>query len=76
MKIQIGERIAATPELDSVHGRVICHCGARGMGYWATTQVKELSPVIDIMSVADVVEDTQSHTLVIVLARLCEPDGT
>jgi len=60
VKIQSEERLAATSELNSAPGLVTNRREARGMGYWAATQVKGLSLEIDIVSVVDtfhVVED-------------------
>jgi len=55
VEIQPEERPATTSELNLAPGGVTCHREARGMGYWAATQVKGLSPEITIISVADVV---------------------
>ena len=55
VKIRPGVRVASAPELNSAPGGVTCHRDARGMGYWAATQVKGLSPEITIVSEADVV---------------------
>jgi len=46
VKIQSGERLAITPELTFAPDRVTCLREAKGSGYRATTQVKELSPEI------------------------------
>ena len=64
VKIQPEERLATTLEQNLASG-LVTGCGeARGMGYWAATQVKELSPEIFIVSVADVVHVTEGSTLV------------
>ena len=55
VKIQSGGRLATVPELNPAPGGVTCHREARGMGYWATTQVKGLSPEITIVSEVDAV---------------------
>ena len=46
VEIQHGERLAITPELTFAPDRVTCLREAKGAGYRATTQVKELSPEI------------------------------
>ena len=64
VKIQPEERLATTSELN-LASCLVTGCGeARGMGYWAATQVKELSPEIFIVSMADVVHVTEGSTLV------------
>jgi len=55
VQVQPEGRLAIASELKPAPGRVIYHREARGMGHWATTQVKGLSPEITIISVADVV---------------------
>ncbi|MBT9161066.1 MAG: hypothetical protein DDT27_01440 [Dehalococcoidia bacterium] len=55
VKIQSEERLATTSELNLAPSPVMGCREARGMGYWAATQVKGLSPEITIVSVADVV---------------------
>jgi hypothetical protein len=51
VKIQPEERLAATSELKpSTQVLVTGCCEARGMGYWAATQVKVLSPEIHLVS--------------------------
>jgi hypothetical protein len=52
VKIQPGEKLAATLELNLASCLVTCCGEARGMGYWAATQVMGLSPGIFIVSVA------------------------
>ena len=64
VKIRPEERLAATLELN-LASCLVTGCGeAGGMGYWAATQVKGLSPEIFIVSVADVVHVTEGSTLV------------
>ena len=46
VKIQNGERLAIAPEPTFAPDRVTCLREAKGRGYRATTQVKELSPEI------------------------------
>ena len=46
VEIQSGERLAITPEPTFTPDRVTCFREAKGRGYRATTQVKELSPEI------------------------------
>jgi hypothetical protein len=53
VKIQSEERLATTSELNLAPSLVTSCREARGMGYWATTQVKGLSSEIIIVSVAD-----------------------
>ena len=90
VQIQPGERLATTPELHLAPSLVTDCSEARGMGYWAATQVKGLSPEMIVVSVADVLLPTEGNTLIAVnpnlmscnfgksagiLARRCEPDG-
>ena len=53
VKIQPGERLATTSELTLTPSLVTGCCEAKGMGYWAATQVKGLSPEITIVTEAD-----------------------
>ena len=63
VQIQPKEK-SATLELN-LASSLVTGCGeAKGMGYWAATQVKGLSPEIFIISVADVVHVTEGSTLV------------
>ncbi len=63
VKIQPEERLTATSELN-LASSLVTGCGeARGMGYWAATQVKGLSPEIVIVPEADVVLLTEGSTL-------------
>ena len=90
VKIQPEERLASTSELNLASSLVTGCSEAEGMGYWAATQVKELSPEIVVISEADVVKRTEGSTLIAVnpdlgsrnfdknvgiLARRCEHDG-
>ena len=90
VKIQPEERLAPTSELNLAPSLVTGCSEAKGMGYWAATQVKGLSPEIIIISEADVVKRTEGSTLIAVnpnlgsrnfdksagiLARQCEHDG-
>ena len=90
MKIQPEERLATTSELNLAPSLVTGCSEAKGMGYWAATQVKGLSPEMSMVSVADVFPLTEGSTLVAVnpnlvscnfgksagiLVRRCEPDG-
>ena len=70
VKIQPEERLAATSELNLASSLVTGCCEARGMGYWAATQVKGLSPEITIVSVADVVHLAEGITLIAVSPNL------
>jgi hypothetical protein len=64
VKIQPEERLAATSELNPA-SCLVTGCGeARGMGYWAATQVKGLSHEILSVQEADVVFLTEGSTLV------------
>ncbi|MCK4734086.1 MAG: hypothetical protein KAT65_16660, partial [Methanophagales archaeon] len=64
VQIQPEERLAATSERNSA-SCLVTGCGeARGMGYWAATQVKGLSHEILIFPEADVVFLTEGSTLV------------
>ena len=64
VKIQPEERLAATSELNPASS-LVTGCGeARGMGYWAATHVKGLSPELFVVPVADVVLLTEGSTLI------------
>jgi len=64
VQIQPEEMLAATSELNPASS-LVTSCGeARGMGYWAATQVKELSHEIFIVPEADVVVLTEGSTLI------------
>ena len=64
VKIQPEERLAASSELNLAPS-LVTGCGeARGMGYWAATQVKESSHEIFIVPEADVVLLTEGNTLI------------
>jgi hypothetical protein len=64
VKIQPEERLAAPSELNPA-SCLVTGCGeARGMGYWAATQVKEFSHEIFIVPEADVVHVTEGSTLI------------
>jgi RNA-directed DNA polymerase len=64
VQIQPEERLAATSELN-LASSLVTGCGeARGMGYWAATQVKGLSPEIFLVSEADVVHLTEGSTFI------------
>lgn len=90
VKIQPEERLASTSELNLASSLVTGCSEAKGMGYWAATQVKGLSPEIVDVSEVDVVKRTEDSTLIAVnpnlvsgsfdksagiLARRCELDG-
>ena len=66
MKIRLEERLAATSELNLAPSPVTGCCEAKGMGYWAVTEVKGLSLEICIVSVADVLALTEGSTLIAV----------
>ena len=70
VKIQPEERLAATSELNLAFCLVTGSGEARGMGYWAATQVKGLSPEIHVVSVVDVVHLTEDSTLTAVSPNL------
>jgi len=64
VQIQPEERLATTSELN-LASRLITGCGeAKGMGYWAATQAKELSHEIFIVPKAAVVHVTEGSTLI------------
>lgn len=90
VKIQPEERLASTSELTLASSLVTGCSEAKGLGYWAATQVKGLSPEIIIVSEVDVVRMTEGSTHIAVnpnlvscnfdksagiLARRCELDG-
>jgi len=64
VKIQPEERLAATSELNLAFCLVTGSGEAKGMGYWAATQVKGLSPEIFVVSVVDVVHLTEDSILI------------
>ena len=64
VQIQPEERLAATSELNLAFCLVTGSGEAKGMGYWAATQVKGLSPEIFIVPEADVVHLTEGSTLI------------
>ena len=64
VKIQPEERLAATSELNLAFCLVTGSGEAKGMGYWAATQVKGLSHEIFIVPEADVVHLTEGSTLI------------
>jgi hypothetical protein len=70
VKIQPEERLAATSELNPAPSLVTGCCEARGMGYWAATQVKVLSPEITNVSVVDVVHLTEDSTFITINPNL------
>ncbi|MFZ2070068.1 MAG: hypothetical protein WAV32_00355 [Halobacteriota archaeon] len=64
MQIQPEERLAATSELN-LASSLVTGCGeARGMGYWAATQVKGLSTEIFVVPEADAVHLTEGCILI------------
>ena len=69
MKIQPEERLATTSELNPTPSLVTGCCEAKGMGYWAATQVKGLSHEITNVSVVDVVHLTEDSTLIAVTGQ-------
>jgi len=70
VKIQPEERLAATSELNLAPSLVTGCCEARGMGYWAATQVKGFNPEITIVSTADVVHLMEGSTLIAISPNL------
>jgi hypothetical protein len=64
VKIQPEERLAATSERNLASSLVTGYGEAKGMGYWAATQVKGFSPEIHVVSEADVVHLTEGCTLI------------
>ncbi len=70
MKIQPEERLATSSELNPA-SCLVTGCGeARGMGYWAATQVKGFSHEIYVVSMVDVVHLTEDSTLTAVSPNL------
>lgn len=76
VKIQPEERVATTSELNSAPGWVTCHREARGMGYWATTQVKGLSLEITIVSEVETVHEVEDSSLIVVMRDGENPTGS
>jgi len=64
VQIQPEERLATTSELNPASSPVTGWGEARGMRYWAATQVKGLSPEIYTVSEADVVHLTEGSTFI------------
>jgi len=58
------ERLAAPSELNLASSLVTGYGEAKGMVYWAATQVKEFSHEITIIPEADVVVLTEGSTLI------------
>jgi len=70
VKVRPEERLATTSELNPASS-LVTGCGeARGMGYWAATQVKGLSPEIFSVSAADAVLLAEGSTLIAVSPNL------
>jgi len=76
VKIQPEERLAPTSELNLAPSLVTGCSEAKGMGYWAATQVKGLSPEIIVVLEADVVKRTEGSTLIAVSPDLVSCDLT
>jgi hypothetical protein len=76
VKIQPEERLASTSELNLASSLVTGCSEAKGMGYWAATQVKGLSPEIVVVSEVDVVKMTEDSTLIAVNPDLVSCDLT
>jgi len=64
VKIQSEERLATTSELNSAPGLVTNCREARGMGYWAATKVKGLSPEMYIIPDADTFHVVEGEILI------------
>lgn len=69
MRVQPEERLATTSELNLAPSLVTGCREAKGMGYWAATQVKGLSSEIDVVSVADAFQEAEGSTLMAVGRR-------
>ena len=70
VKVRPEERLATTSELNPAPS-LVTGCGeARGMGYWAATQVKGLSPEMFSVSAADAVLIAEGSTLIAVSPNL------
>ncbi len=76
VKIRSEQRLATNSELNPAPGGVTCHREAGGMGYWAATQVKGLSPEIIIVSVADAVHLAAGNSLATVKRGCKNPTGS
>ncbi|MEA3255646.1 MAG: hypothetical protein U9Q22_07405 [Candidatus Altiarchaeota archaeon] len=64
VKIQFDEKLATPSELN-LASSLVTGCGeARGMGYWAATQVKGFHHEIFIVAEAEVVFLTEGSTLI------------
>ncbi len=75
VKIQPEERLAATSELN-LASSLVTGCGeARGMGYWAATQVNGFRPEIHAVSEADVVHLTDQFIVPEKRANACRGKG-
>ena len=71
VKIQPEEGLTTTSELNpSTQVLVTGCCEARGMGYWAATQVKVPAPEIHLVSEVDVFHLTEDNTLITVNPNL------
>jgi len=70
VRFQLEERLATTSELNLAPSLVTDCREARGMGYWAATQVKGLSPENEQVSAADTFQAVAGSTLTTVRARL------
>jgi len=70
VKVRPEERLATTSDLNPASS-LVTGCGeARGMGYWAATQVKGSSLEIFSVSVADAVLMAEGSTLIAVSPNL------
>ena len=76
VKIQSDERLAATSEPNSAPCEATRNREARGKGYWATTQVKGLSPEIFIVSEVETVHEVEDSSLAIVKQDGENPTGS
>ena len=70
VKVQHDERLATTSELNPAPSLVTGCCETGGMGYWAATQVKVLSPKIYLVSEVDVFHLTEDGTFITVNPNL------
>ena len=69
VKVQPEERLATTSELNLAPSLVTGCCEAKGMGYWAATQVKGLSSEITIVSVADAFHSAEGSILITIIRQ-------
>jgi len=70
VEIQPEERLAATSERNLASSLVTGCSEAKGMGYWAATQVNGFCPEIHVVPEADAVHLTEGCTLILPKPRI------